>query len=79
MRSRVVHEVIGRFRELPAKHHALIVNTQSRSAEPRVIVCFDSGAWQNSVVPTNQAPEERCRGMLRGIFDKYITILDHFL
>lgn len=79
MRSRVVHEVIGRFRELPAKHHALIVNKQSRSAEPRVIACFDSGAWQNSVVPTNQSQEERCRGMLRGIFDKYITILDHFL
>ncbi len=79
MRSRVVHEVIGRFRELPAKRHALIVNTQSRSAEPRVIACFDSDAWQNLVVPTNQDQEERCRGMLRGIFDTYITILDHFL
>ena len=79
MRSRVAHEVIGRLRELPAKHHALIVNTESRSAEPRVIACFDSDAWQNLVVPTNQAQEERCRGMLRGIFDKYITILDYYL
>jgi hypothetical protein len=79
MSSRIVHEVIGRLAELPAKNHALIVNTQSRTAGQRVIACFGSASWQNLVVPTNQNQEERCRGMLRGIFDKYITILDHYL
>jgi hypothetical protein len=79
MSSRTVHEVIGRLTELPAKHYALVVNTRSQAAGQRIIACFGSEAWQNLVVPTNQTQEERCRGMLRGIFDSYITILDHYL
>lgn len=78
MLSRVVHEVIGRFDELPAKHHVLMVNTLSRAVEPRVIACFGPTSWQNEVVPTNQAQEQSCREMLREAFRGYIKRLQKF-
>lgn len=79
MRSRLIHEVFGRFQELPAKHHALIVNTRSRAGEPRVVACFGDAAWQSEVVPTNRAQEQSCREMLRGVFRNYIKGLKHYL
>jgi hypothetical protein len=77
--SRVIHEVIGRDRELPASHHLVVVNTPSEAAGNRVIGCFGTEAWRSEAFPTNAVGEMRLRDRLRAIFHSYITDLDHVL
>jgi hypothetical protein len=75
--SRVIHEVIGRDKELPASNHLIVVNTSSVSAGKRVLGSFnnDSRIWRSEAVPINPAGERRLRDRIRDVFDHYINDL----
>jgi hypothetical protein len=77
--SRVIHEVIGRDRELPAMNHLVVVNTPSEAAGNRIVGCFGPDAWRSAAFPTNPIGERQLRDKLRDIFHTYITDLNHVL
>jgi hypothetical protein len=77
--SRVIHEVIGRDKELPAMNHLVVVNTPSEAAGNRVTGCFGASAWRSEAFPTNPVGERRLRDRLRNVFDLYITDNDFVL
>jgi len=77
--SQVIHEVMGRDHELPAKNHLVVVNTPSVAAGNRVIGRFGPDAWSSEAFPTKADGERKLRDQFRSIFRRYMDDDDNVL
>ena|SRR5260370_3177347 len=76
MKSDESHEFVGRSQALRPTHSYLVTNTLSTAAGHRVLANSNlkkNSAWQHEIVPSRAPSVNRFRGVLRQVFDNYIS------